>query len=200
MPNLGNLKKSNFLKKGDVEPPLLITVSGFEEQNVAMEDKPEDMKWVLWFNELDKPLVLNQTNGTIMSHIAKSEEFSDWVGKEVEIYFDPTVMFGGEMKGGIRLRPPYAPPPPAQRPAQAARPATRPAQGARPAAPQAPRPAAPARPQAARPTTASLAPRAASIVAPAPIGGNDPLHLDGYTDNGDGTYTDADGNVFNPPF
>lgn len=139
MPNLSDLKQSKFLRKNDVEPPLLVTVQSYEQINVAQEDAPEEMKWCLWFSELDKPLVLNQTNGNIMAQIAGSEEFDAWIGKEVEIYFDPTVSFGGQLKGGIRLRPKYVP-------VAAARPAAR-------TAPARPAPVAQSAPQETPPLT-----------------------------------------------
>lgn len=35
----------------------------------------------------------------------QSSESDDWKGKSVEIYFDPTIKFGGKKVGGVRVRP-----------------------------------------------------------------------------------------------
>lgn len=104
MPNVNDLKSSRFLTKHDVTPDVLVTISGYEEQDVSMESQAEEMKWCLSFKELDKPLVLNMTNGQLVSHVTGSDEFDDWIGKQIVLYNDETIMFGGKMVGGIRVR------------------------------------------------------------------------------------------------
>ncbi len=104
MPNVNDLKSSKFLTKFDVEPDVLVTIAGYEEQDVSMESQAEETKWCLTFQELDKPLVLNMTNGQLITAIIGSGEFDDWVGQEVVLFNDKTVMFGGKMTGGIRVR------------------------------------------------------------------------------------------------
>ncbi|MCH8278332.1 MAG: hypothetical protein IIC12_05310 [Proteobacteria bacterium] len=104
MPNLTNLKSSRFLTKDDVTPDVLVTISKFEEMDVSMESQAEEMKWCLSFKELDKPLVLNMTNGELIADIIGSGEFDEWIGKQVVLYNDKTVMFAGKRTGGIRVR------------------------------------------------------------------------------------------------
>lgn len=104
MPNVNDLKNSQFLTKEDVEPPIVVTIKGYKEQNVEMENKPERKKWTLYFHELPKPMVLNMTNGMLLKQITGSDDFDDWIGKKVVLYNDETVMFGGEFTGGIRIR------------------------------------------------------------------------------------------------
>ena len=106
MPNVNDLKTSKFLKKEDVDPPVLVTIKSYEEMNVAMESQQPEMKWCLTFHELDKPLVLNQTNGQLISVVAKSGDFDDWLEKKIVLYDDKTVMFAGKVTGGIRVRAP----------------------------------------------------------------------------------------------
>jgi hypothetical protein len=115
MPRVSDLKQSKYLTKEDVSPPILVTIKGYEQVNVAMENQAPDMKWALIFIEADKPLVLNQTNGAIIEVITGSDDFDQWTGKKIVLYNDPTIMFGGKMTGGIRVRAPKgqaAPPPP----------------------------------------------------------------------------------------
>lgn len=104
MPTVNDLKSSKFLTKHDVEPPILVTIKNWEKLNVAMENQKPEMKFCLYFNELEKPLVLNKTNGMSIATIAKSDDFDHWVGKEIVLYNDKNVMFAGQLTGGIRVR------------------------------------------------------------------------------------------------
>lgn len=106
MPNLSNLKQSNFLTQNDVDPPVLATIQGYKQVNVAREGADPQLRWTLSFRELDKPMTLNSTNGQIIAVIVGSEEFKDWVGQQIVLYRDPNVSFGGKLVGGIRCRAP----------------------------------------------------------------------------------------------
>ena len=106
MPNVQDLKSSKFLTKNDVEPDKLVTIASFDELNVAMESMAPELKWCLYFKELDKPMVLNMTNGQLIEAITGEGDFNHWVGKVVVLYNDKTVSFGGKLTGGIRVRAP----------------------------------------------------------------------------------------------
>ncbi len=106
MPSIHDLKQSNFLTRQDAGRGILVTIRGFDQKNVAKEGAPEDLKYVLHFNEVEKPLVLNSTNGQIIASITKSEDFEGWIGKQIVLYDDPNVSFGGKLVGGIRVRAP----------------------------------------------------------------------------------------------
>lgn len=104
MPNINDLKSSKFLTQNDVEPPVLATIKGYEQMNVAMENQAPEQKWCLHFHELEKPMVLNLTNGQLIAAITGSEELGDWIGKQVVLYNDKNVSFGTKITGGIRVR------------------------------------------------------------------------------------------------
>lgn len=97
---------SKFLKKEDVEPPKLVTIKALRQANVAMDDQPEEMKWTIFFKELDKPMVLNSTNIQLLTMALGTDETDDWIGKQVVVYNDPSVSFGGKITGGVRIRAP----------------------------------------------------------------------------------------------
>jgi hypothetical protein len=71
------------------------------------------LKWCIAFPELEKPMVLNSTNGQIIAQITKSEDTDHWTGQKIVLYDDPTVSFGGKLTGGIRVRAPRNQPAPA---------------------------------------------------------------------------------------
>ncbi len=106
MPNVNDLKQSKYLKQQDVGTGVLVTIDRYEEVNVAQEGQSPELKWVLFFKELEKPMVLNSTNGQLIERITGSGDFDDWIGKVVVLYNDPNVSFAGRVTGGIRVRAP----------------------------------------------------------------------------------------------
>lgn len=104
--NIDDLKQSRFLTQREVEPPILVTIRGCEEINVAMEGADPEYRWTLSFCELEKSMTLNSTNGQIIAAIIGSKESADWIGKQIVLYRDPNVSFGGKLVGGIRCRAP----------------------------------------------------------------------------------------------
>ncbi len=99
------LKKSKFLAKADLATPLLLTIRGLQEENVAMADQPEEMEWCLLFEEQDKPMVLKPVNTALIAQFL-GDETDNWIGKKVVLYYDPSIMFKGQLKGGLRVRQP----------------------------------------------------------------------------------------------
>ena len=82
-------------------------------------------KLIVFFENVDKPLVLNVTNKNVLVD-ALGKAPAGWLGATVGVFVDPTVGFGGKKTGGVRLRvlqPPAAAkstpvkPPPATPPA-----------------------------------------------------------------------------------
>ena len=108
--NLEDLKQSKFLKKEDVGPGTLVTISGLTQENVAKEGADPDMKTVLHFNQLEKPMVLNSTNGQAIARITgkQNDIEREWIGAHVVLYNDPNVSYAGRITGGIRVRAPKA--------------------------------------------------------------------------------------------
>jgi hypothetical protein len=108
--NVDQLKDSKFLTKADVGRGVLVTIKGdaFQE-NVAKEGAPQDLKWCIEFDELEKPFIVNSTNGQLIAQITGSRESNTWAGHKIVLYDDPSVSFGGKLVGGIRVRAPRQP-------------------------------------------------------------------------------------------
>lgn len=104
--HVSELKNSRFLKQQDVGEGLLVTIAGVDQGNVNAEGAEEQLKWLMHFEELEKPLVLNSVNGQLLAKITGSEESEGWIGKKVVLYNDPNVSFAGKLTGGIRIRAP----------------------------------------------------------------------------------------------
>jgi hypothetical protein len=101
---------SKFLKKEDVGNGVLVTVNAIERINVAMEGDPPELKYTMSFRELEKPLVLNSTNIQLCAQVFKSDDTDNWIGRQLVLYTDPNVSFGGKIMGGIRVRAPRVAP------------------------------------------------------------------------------------------
>lgn len=102
--HISELKESKFLKKEECDPPILVTIREVTQENIAKEGAPQELKWCVHFEETEKPLVLNSTNGQLIAKALGSEESDDWAGQKVVLYHDPNVSFGGKIVGGIRVR------------------------------------------------------------------------------------------------
>lgn len=106
MPKIHEMIEGKFLRKEDVGKGLLLSVKAVEQRNVAQQGAGEEMKWCLFFNEADKPMVLNSTNIQLCVAIFGSEDTDEWKNKAIVLYNDPNVSYAGKLVGGIRVRKP----------------------------------------------------------------------------------------------
>lgn len=104
--HISALKQSKFLTRVEVGRGMLVTIREVFQENVAKEGAPEELRWCMSFDEAEKPMVLNSTNGQIIAGILKNEDTDHWVGHKIVLYDDPNVSFGGKLVGGIRVRAP----------------------------------------------------------------------------------------------
>ena len=96
---------SNYLKKDDVgEDGVILTIAGFKQETLKT-DTGDETKVVMYFQEEGyKPMVLNTTNATILGKITGCVTAGEARGKQVVVYDDPSVSFGGKATGGLRLK------------------------------------------------------------------------------------------------
>lgn len=105
--------QSKFLKKEDFPSPKVMTIRGVQVEEVGKGDT----RWVLYFAENTKGVVLNITKIKQLE-AGFGDDTDHWIGKKVKVSNDPTVMFGQQVVGGIKLtlpsgtaQPPPPPPP-----------------------------------------------------------------------------------------
>lgn len=104
MAKISEMLPSNYLKQSDFPEDYIVTVRKVERKNIAMDGKPAEYKWLAFFDEFEKPMVLNTTNIQLLSKACDSDDTDDWIGKQVIVYVDENVSFGGELVGGLRIR------------------------------------------------------------------------------------------------
>jgi hypothetical protein len=111
MPRIGDMYPSKWLKASDCEDEdLVVTIDRVVEEEIGQQ---RDLKWVLYFKELDKGLVLNKTNTTTIAKLW-GDNTDDWEGCQVTLYATE-VQFQGDMVEAIRVR---SKPPKAKKPAK----------------------------------------------------------------------------------
>lgn len=97
-------KNSKYLSKDDVgEDGMILTIKGFRMETLNNDDGDED-KVILYFAENVKPMVLNRTNSQLIAVATGAKNTGDARGKQIVVYNDPTVGFGGKIMGGLRIK------------------------------------------------------------------------------------------------
>jgi hypothetical protein len=101
-----DMVKSKFFGARDLkgQPPLRLTIAHVTEELMGRGSR-QDVKCFLWFTDHPKGLQLNKTRVTILE-AAFGPDSELWTGKRVRLSFDPTVMFGTQAVGGVRLETP----------------------------------------------------------------------------------------------
>ena len=103
MPGINDVKDNKYLSKEDCDPAIVGTITGWKQENLAMDGQTEKMKYVIYFKEC-KPLVLNNTNAQRIALVVGSgDDFNKWIGHQVTLFNDKTVEFQGKFVGGVRV-------------------------------------------------------------------------------------------------
>lgn len=96
--------KSKYLTKDDVgEDGLILTIRGFKMETIKSDEGDED-KIVCYFVEDVKPMVVNRTNSQLIGSATGARTAGESVGKQIVVYNDPSVGFGGKVTGGLRVK------------------------------------------------------------------------------------------------
>jgi hypothetical protein len=100
------LNESDFYHPETGEVVTIIgTVSKIENEKVTNPSGKSDELPILHFKEI-KPLVLSaKINFKNIESALKTGFVEDWIGKRIEIYYDPNVKFGRDKVGGVRVKP-----------------------------------------------------------------------------------------------
>jgi hypothetical protein len=96
----------DFMTKDDVtQAGIILTIASFTQKNMAKEDEQAEIKPVItWAEPGYKPTVCNKTNWNSIPVITGAANLGQAKGKQVIVYNDPTISFGGQVVGGIRFR------------------------------------------------------------------------------------------------
>ena len=101
--------QSNYLGQDDLGSPTVVVIHEAVMDKVKDDDgRPQD-KLVLHFKaDKLKPWIVNSTNWQTIED-SYGDDTDGWIGKPIEVYVDPNVMFGKKKVGGVRVRIPTGP-------------------------------------------------------------------------------------------
>lgn len=96
---------SKYLKQTDVgEDGMVLTIKGFKQEEMESDDGSTEVKVILYFMEDMKPMVLNKTNSQLLGKATGAATAGEAKGKQIVVYSDPSVGFGGKITGGLRIK------------------------------------------------------------------------------------------------
>lgn len=96
--------ESKFLKRSDVgEDGAILTIKGFRMETVKGDEGDEE-KIVMHFVEDVKPMILNKTNANLLRVVTGVSTAGEAKGRQIVVYDDPTISFGGRITGGLRIK------------------------------------------------------------------------------------------------
>lgn len=86
----------------NLQAEITATIKSYSIENIRTQSGTTK-KGVLHFSENIKPLIVNKSK---LKPLVNEYGFDadSWIGKQVTLYFDPTVKFGKEITGGIRVK------------------------------------------------------------------------------------------------
>ncbi len=98
--------ESKYLKHTDLPEgeDTIVTIKSFRQEDME-KGEVKQKKWVIYFEEMEKGLALNSTNGKTLCKILGSEEMNDWKGRKIALYTKDDIEYAGELVSGIRVRP-----------------------------------------------------------------------------------------------
>jgi hypothetical protein len=103
--NINTAFPSKYLKAGDDVPEdetIVLTIEKVDMETIGLGKDAAD-KPVLYFEEVDKGMVLNKTNSLAIAKLYGADT-DDWVGKRLAL-FSTYVQFQSEMVLSIRVKP-----------------------------------------------------------------------------------------------
>jgi hypothetical protein len=99
---------SRYLTKEDVGNGSILTIQGFVQENVAKQNEPEELKYVMKFHETRKGVVMKVVLGAQLMGIFQLQEeghiLTHLIGQAVTLFHDRSVVMGNRIVGGIRFR------------------------------------------------------------------------------------------------
>ena len=83
---------------------LIVTIANIVQEAVLNpKNNKTSNKTTVYFTDGVKPMVANKTNLTAIYRATGVETVGEAIGHKIALYFDPTVRFGGNTTGGIRV-------------------------------------------------------------------------------------------------
>lgn len=84
---------------------IVVVIDYVKREEIIGTNGKKEFEVVAHLKNGQKPFILNKTNMKQIQKLYNAPYIEDWAGRAIQIYFDPTVKFGRETVGGLRIRP-----------------------------------------------------------------------------------------------
>ena len=104
MPHWKTLLDSEVLRFVDIEKDYTLQIKKIQKGKVTGDGGKKNGKGLIWFHGAEKPMAAGSGVLSTIENLYGSN-YAEWIDKWITIYPDPSVMYGKERKGGVRVRP-----------------------------------------------------------------------------------------------
>ncbi|MGN0698126.1 MAG: hypothetical protein ACI4JV_05215 [Ruminiclostridium sp.] len=84
---------------------IVVVIDYVRREEIVGVNGKKEYEVVAHLKNGQKPFILNKTNMKQIQKLYNAPYIEDWAGRAIQVYFDPTVTFGREKVGGLRIRP-----------------------------------------------------------------------------------------------
>ncbi len=88
----------------DGKREMVVSIKGVGSAKVTGQNGRKEDCFVVYYNEMDKPMILNRTNAKAIEKVASSGLVEDWVGVRVTLYVEKGVKAFGDVVDALRIR------------------------------------------------------------------------------------------------
>ena len=97
--------ESKYLKHQELNgQDWVVTIDRAERHEMKNNDNETEKKFVLFFKEIEKGMILNATNMNVLYTLFNSDDSDDWAGKRITLYTKDDIEMGGKIMSGLRIR------------------------------------------------------------------------------------------------
>lgn len=97
--------ESRYLKHQDLDGnDWVVTIRDVTREDIKEKDGTSKKKFIVYFKECEKGLVLNTTNMNMLYKLLLSDDSDAWIGKRITLYVKDDIEMGGEIMSGLRIR------------------------------------------------------------------------------------------------
>jgi hypothetical protein len=108
MPNVNKVYRSNWLQCADLNgSSRILRICETWEEAVGNDSEPKKKKLriIVRFEEFPEyPMIFNPTNARTAAKIFQSDDTEKWIGKQLVVYVDNNVSYGGKTVDGLRVK------------------------------------------------------------------------------------------------
>ena len=105
MSSIDDIFAGDSLRAADIEGrEPTVTIKSVEPREFDGRDGKKQRKLVISFHNAKKTFVCNKTNAQRIAYL-HGKDYAKWAGKQITLFVDPFVEYGGQMTPAIRVKP-----------------------------------------------------------------------------------------------